>query len=64
MGREQGKEMNKIEKLKQIELNRIMEAAADEEMRLKSFYNDEMKKSWVAAINEKKLKEANEPPGN
>ena len=38
-----------------MELDRIMEAAADEEARMQKFYNDQMKKSWEDSISKKRV---------
>ena len=46
MIRDNEKELNALEKLKAQELSRIMEEAADDERRLKSYLNEELKNDW------------------
>ena len=46
MAKDSERELNAVEKLKAQELNRIMEEAADEERRLKSYLNDSLKNDW------------------
>ena len=46
MIRDNEKELNALEKLKAQELSRIMEEAADEDRRLKSYLNEELKNDW------------------
>ena len=38
-----------------MELDRIMEAAADEENRMQKFYKEQLKKSWSDAIVNKHI---------
>lgn len=58
MAKDSERELNALEKLKAQELNRIMEEAADEERRLKSYLNDSLKNDWQAAKDEKARRQA------
>lgn len=50
MSQDDDKEMRRLERLKSIELDRIMEAASEEERQMQKFIKDQLKQSWSHSI--------------
>lgn len=48
------KEADRIERVRQAEIERVLESAAEEERMMREFTQNEIKKSWVAAIETKR----------
>jgi len=58
------KEVERIEKLRFLEIDRIMENAADEEKMMKEFQKTQLKQSWDNAIRQKSASATIEPEFN
>jgi len=53
-GRNDDKEALRVERIRQMEIERVLESAAEEERMMRAYQKEEIKKSWMQAIEAKR----------